>query len=116
VRRVMTMCMRVPSGLPSLFVVLLVSSCGHEAQTRAATVPGHEEPLDGADVERDLALADDDDEAATERDREANVHEPAEQIVFDAGDASEVPAEGVVAQPQREPSPSLMGGIGYSPR
>ena len=41
--------------------------------------------------------------------------EAVEHITFDAGDAGAIPAEGVVAQPQREPLPSLMSDVLYGP-
>jgi hypothetical protein len=104
----MTMSTCVPLRLLPLASVLLGLSCGPQRDGQTAVAPEDARALDeDGDVERDLAPGES--EGAT-------ASEPAAHIVFDAGDASTVPAEGVVAQPRRDPSPSFMGGIGYSPR
>lgn len=93
-----------------LVVALVVCSCG---AARDGTVPrppddaGAEHPVDEA---RDLAPTV---EEQTRVSSEATAD--AQHITFDAGDAAAVPAEGVVAQPQREPLPSMMGDVLYGP-
>jgi hypothetical protein len=91
------------------FLGMLVVACGSEPTRGLSVAPGE------VDRERDVVREPAHDAAEPET-LEVGVDGSAEHIVFDAGDASDVPAQGVVSQPQREPMPSLMGGVRYSPR
>jgi hypothetical protein len=96
----------------SSLVVLLVVSCASASPPMPATAAA---PDDGGQLERDLARDEDEPTSPTETVAPEG-GEATEHLVFDAGDATDVPAEGVVAQPQRDPMPSLMGGVRFAPR
>lgn len=76
--------------------------------SEAAAAAGHEPP-------RRISPEGETEDASREPPRAVDDREDVQRITFDAGDAGAVPAEGVVAQPQREALPSMMSGMGFGP-
>jgi hypothetical protein len=95
-----------------LVAVVVVCSCG---AARDGTAP---RPPDDAAADHPVDEAPDLAPAGEEQEQAQVSSEPtadAQHITFDAEEAAAVPAEGVVAQPQREPLPSMMGDVLYGP-
>jgi hypothetical protein len=84
----------------SLVAVLVVCSCARDRRDLVTPDEGAE-PLDAIEPTTEVPTP--------------PLEEPAEHITFDPADAGGVPAEGVVAQPQRDPLPSMMGDVLYGP-
>jgi hypothetical protein len=89
-------------------VAVVVCSCGAARDGTAPRPPDDAAADHPVDEAPDLAPAGEE-EARPSSEATAD----AQHITFDAEAA--VPAEGVVAQPQREPLPSMMGDVRYGP-